>query len=93
MKRKPVRARKESKIKQSRARGVFSVRFSDHELNALRSTAASTGASLAGLVRQIVATAVDRPQASMFILGSQSGASAHAQLFGEVEHKNVWLTS
>ncbi len=94
MKPRASRARKQSRSERTlKPRGVFSVRFSEHELATLRVAAANAGASLAALVRQIVVAAVDRPQSSVFILGSQSGASARAQVFGEIEHENLWLTS
>jgi uncharacterized protein (DUF1778 family) len=94
MKAKPLRARKQSRIEHtSKPRGVFSVRFSEHELTTLRKAAAISGDSLAGWVRQTVVAAVTLPQANVFILGSQSDATTRAQVFSEDDRKDVWLNS
>jgi hypothetical protein len=84
---------KRSTVKSSKPREVFSVRFSEHELASLRKAAASNGASLAGWVRQTAVAAIDHSQPYIYILGSQSDASARAQVFSEDDRENVWMTS
>jgi hypothetical protein len=69
---------------KSKIREVFSVRFSEDELDQLRSEADVRGTSIAGTVRKIVMDTLSRPRVHAVMLGANTVAESSANVYGEI---------
>jgi hypothetical protein len=77
--------RKPAPKKNPQVREVFSVRFSETELQQLRSEANLRRSSIAGTVRNIVLDSINRPRMRSVMLGENTESRFWARISGQGE--------